>query len=1353
MDFLKFKLAATKLKSKPRFGYNPIGDPTKPELIGLIPNDNDYNIGTPSLSRIEDVTIVASNNSTKTNLSLHLKWRPQQDSGLSPKQLVTLVSKLTLTLNDTLYEYEQIETYQPNVSSVRQNYITQYGSTSSNLKFIISAPYRRMRIVFHGNMKSKTMKQNDNTGSVEDLLTFVKLNLVICPTGQIFDFYTLFDEDCFRKMYYDNKIERTIEQTLTDLQFQDRHEQLIRATGECIIFKNDDSEHKTKEILFFWGFLARSYQALLKTLAGRDKLETKRILGHLVNGQAFHVGLNKIDNDKLDFGYTCFDMKPDTKPIEKPTVIDWALIDENCDKFELQVSGQGKTFDVLARKRFGNQFDIEMNGKPGCAWLFFNNLNSENSDELLTAIQKSYNDMQEGMKSGLISAINIGSQIYNSAQERLIVNINDLICTSTELVGSKAASLALLRLLSKRELNFQVPDGIVLTRFAHDAFLKHNDSLKTQIEKLDDLIGSGDIENLELECQQLQALVEKAEFPANFRKELLDTLINNFDGYASDELTLAVRSSSWGEDEEDMSAAGQLSTILGVTGGFEPILAAVRKCFASKFNYANVEYKRQHGLEPSLPMAVVIQRMVECEKAGVMFTCDPTTGDDKIITITANYGLGESVVSGQSEPDLIVVERIGDLKIKQIKLGEKSIVIDANSLKGDNNSAPIQYDKSKCCLNEDESLKLANCGINVSKYFQNQRDIEWGFKGNQLYLFQSRPVTGLDAFSEHELIHECEQPSRAELEFCTRANIGEVMPFAITPFTLTCGIFYWNLGGYRYLSSLSKEMAGDMRRFSPECVYEIIYDSYHNLFRLRCSILFPLQQTKQEKSITSKSMEMAFFGHEIDEQPEIVEASLGFSQPSNPFEGFKYRWQTLGLRWRPMATIMREKSVMANLRSDVELLKLATGYNKNKMFGLYEQIKNIYGHCYDCWSKHIMVIMMAGNTNTELSNFLSNYIKDPIKLFTAVSKLLGTSRDVISAEIPERINKMAMIIKGKGSQERDKFLAMSTNEALDYIKNSDESLSKEFKLFIERFGHRCYNEFEFKEKSWAEDKGSILDMLKKNCQLNDDLIEGGEKNSKRLANLDEVIESLDIKLSKKDYFILRNFLGPKCNLMVAAREQTKDILVEFHDIVRVASRMLANELRINKRLPDPELFYYLFYDEIEPLIREPQPSLVVQATRRRNMFRKVYKEPWRFDEIIAGYHLIPNHLKPNKELAEQVSNAPKLFGSTASYGKVQAKVCLVHNYKDLNKVRAGDILVTHSTDIAFSPVFPLIVGIITEVGGLISHGAVVAREYGLPSVLSVPNVTRILEDGEEIVLDADSGVIIRLSKSVEVGDN
>lgn len=1303
MDLLRYKLLVNKECRIKRFDYNPQGDLTKPLITGLLPSESIFDIGTPNKNRHENTTIIASNSTSKTSIILRFKWRPNSDFNL-----ITCISELTFTTGDLSYHYEHIETYTPVESRVRPGRLLQYGSRGSQLKFFIFRPYNRMRILFSGQMVASDGQSN-----------FVKLNIVLTCTGNIIDFKHQIDADCFRQMYEANKPSRSLDAALSDLGLIDRHEQLVKLSGDFII--NNDT--KSKQQLSNWGFYIRQFNED-KTSA----MTTKRIYGHLNNGQVFHIGNNQLDRDQIGYGFTCFHSSPDTIPIDKPAVIDWDSIDDKTKELEFQVNGQTKSFKCKAVRRNDSSpfFDLEMNGKQG--WVLIDS--NDNIDTLndIESIKQSFDEYQDGLKSGRI----VQQVSHDDAQTKpLIVGLDEEVASSSELVGSKASSLAQLSKYSRvTKTSFCVPGGIVLTRFAHALIIDNNEQLIGEIKKLEDQVGDGNLENLREACEALQKLVEMTTLPEQLKLELTASLTTRY-GDKLNSIAFAVRSSSWGEDEDDMSAAGQLSTLLNVKG-IDTIFGAVLSCFASKFTYANVEYKRQHGLPLTLPMAVVIQEMVLCDKAGVMFTCDPTTGDDSELLITANFGLGESVVSGQSEPDSIMLKMLdGKQIIKQMSVGTKSVIID-----GEN---PRDYDRSKCCLNNEEIFKLGECGVAVAKYYRCQRDIEWGYKEEQLYLFQSRPITGLEGFTETELIHECDVTSRAELEYVSRANVGEVMPYAITPMTLTYCVSSWATLGFRLYNKFISQGS-----FHPGSMSDLIYDSYHMFFSLRCSRLFP--SVPGEKPLIFRAMEVAMFGHEIGNQPELMEASAGLDQPENPFQGFRFDLYVADLRLIPFHTVLKEKYKIQALKEKMTALKLATGYDENKLIGLYNQMAEIKEYNERGWFNHILMILLSNESNAALTELLSRYIKDPVKLFTAVAKILGNTRNVLSAEIPERIKKMSQMIEAKGKAEAVKFTQMSTQEAIDYLENGDDGdLSKQFGSFLEKFGHRGYNEFELSGERWGENKGVIVDMLKKNCSGNSEFESAGGEKRKWLT-IDEVVESLGLKLNFIDECRLKKIIAPRCQTRVATREITKDILVEYVDRERMACRMLAKELRKNLRIPDEDLFFYMTYDELLPIIQAPQPSIVAQAIRRRNMF-KIFKEPWKFDEIFCTRDLIPNHLKPSKELDADVANAPKLYGTPASSGRVQAKVCLIDGYKELDRMRAGDILLTHSTDIAFSPIFPLCSGVITEVGGLISHGAVVAREYGLPSVLGIPNVTRILEDGEEIILDADEGAIIRLDKS------
>ncbi|GFR00310.1 probable phosphoenolpyruvate synthase, partial [Trichonephila clavata] len=249
-----------------------------------------------------------------------------------------------------------------------------------------------------------------------------------------------------------------------------------------------------------------------------------------------------------------------------------------------------------------------------------------------------------------------------------------------------------------------------------------------------------------------------------------------------DNYKFAVRSSSTGEDTAAMSAAGQMETLLGVQG-FDKIFAAVRKCWASQFDYIAIEYKRRNGQVLNSPMAVVIQEMVACEVAGVLFTLDPVTSNPSVITITANYGLGESVVSGSVEPDTIVLRRKDneDLELDSVVVGSKLRRIVIQDSGGIVTEDLDESERNESCLSKETALHLGKLAIKIEKYYESPCDIEWGILDNETYILQSRPVTTTAAETDYEMKHEFDVPLQCENEYYTVANIGEILPGATSP--------------------------------------------------------------------------------------------------------------------------------------------------------------------------------------------------------------------------------------------------------------------------------------------------------------------------------------------------------------------------------------------------------------------------------------------------------------------------------------------------------------------------------------------------------------------------------------------
>ncbi|GIX96370.1 probable phosphoenolpyruvate synthase [Caerostris extrusa] len=261
---------------------------------------------------------------------------------------------------------------------------------------------------------------------------------------------------------------------------------------------------------------------------------------------------------------------------------------------------------------------------------------------------------------------------------------SEKICQDSSLTGGKGSSLGKLTELSKDFQNFIVPNGVVITTVAYNLCLQ--EKVMKLISRLKKVLSKTKIEETKEADQRVMDETQQCFF----------------------------RSSSTGEDTEQMSAAGQMDTYLGVS--LDEIIHAIKKCWASQFSYIAVQYKRQNGQEINSPMAVVVQEMVSCDVAGVLFTCDPLTGNPTSMIITANYGLGESVVSGSEEPDTIEIQRQedGTLDIKNTIIGSKSHRIILKDEGGTVVEEVSDHKKQVCCLSDTMALRLAQLAVKVS---------------------------------------------------------------------------------------------------------------------------------------------------------------------------------------------------------------------------------------------------------------------------------------------------------------------------------------------------------------------------------------------------------------------------------------------------------------------------------------------------------------------------------------------------------------------------------------------------------------------------------------------------------------
>ncbi|XP_051884643.1 uncharacterized protein LOC127577460 [Pristis pectinata] len=371
------------------------------------------------------------------------------------------------------------------------------------------------------------------------------------------------------------------------------------------------------------------------------------------------------------------------------------------------------------------------------------------------------------------------------ACSKLVLAFSDEACQCAKVVGGKGAQLAQLTKMQKRfECQFSVPKGLCVTIEALKFQMRVDNSLQEAVAELNNVactIKKGNLQELCNRCIELFRGTKLApEIESAIRDQLAELKL------LGTEERLAIRSSAAGEDTEDSSAAGQLSTELGLKG-FDQVCDAVRKCWASLYSFQAVQYRRQRGQPVPSNMGVVIQQMVAAQTAGVMFTCDPLTGHPGRLIINANYGLGESVVSGSVMPDTIILShsRNGSCQIIKEETGSKKQQVVQALEGGVVYENTITSQTTQCCISEESILQLGQVALQIQKFLGNSKDIEWAIKDTHIYLLQARPVTTLDAPSEFELMHEFDSPFPTDYAWITNTNVGEVFPGAATPLTLS----------------------------------------------------------------------------------------------------------------------------------------------------------------------------------------------------------------------------------------------------------------------------------------------------------------------------------------------------------------------------------------------------------------------------------------------------------------------------------------------------------------------------------------------------------------------------------------
>ncbi|KAF8792176.1 putative phosphoenolpyruvate synthase like protein [Argiope bruennichi] len=614
-----------------------------------------------------------------------------------------------------------------------------------------------------------------------------------------------------------------------------------------------------------------------------------------------------------------------------------------------------------------------------------------------------------------------------------------------EITGGKGSSLGKLTRLSEIEKSFTVPKGIVVTTAAYKEFV--NQEILDGIKHLENIAYGKQVGDLKKACNKVSKLVEKAPLPNKICHSIMEDLKDIF----GDEVTehkFAVRSSATGEDTAAMSAAGQMDTFLGIQG-FKEIFTAVKKCWASQFGHIAIEYKRRNGQILNSPMAVVIQDMVASEVSGVMFTCDPVTNNPSVITITANYGLGETVVSGSVEPDTFVIRRkeSNKLEIEEVVVGAKHQRMVMQDSGGTATEDIDENSRNEACLSKETVIRLGRLGVKIEKYYKSSRDIEFGIANDKVFILQSRPVTNVAAETDYEIQHEFDNALRCENVYYTIANVGEVLPGATTPLTIDLVTKYFSV----FFERQSLRKSGLVENFFKSKYFLIGVQPFSYHMMMTAAELLTRYGIDTPRT---KGFMISVFGRIITD-PGLL--NYAYSR----------------CKGEP------EASLKNDLRYYWELFFYDSGYSKIREsifnypldFLKYDTAKETYDAILRACSDFDGLLCKSMQINCRPFGFHLGIDTD----FIAISQLLAKRSNVESANVPQAMQEVALqIVKDIGCE---KFSSMTLEEAEEWLLTSPSAAGRQFRQFLQRHGHRCLKEFDVRSVTWGSDPKILIKLL------------------------------------------------------------------------------------------------------------------------------------------------------------------------------------------------------------------------------------------------------------------------------------
>ncbi|MFI6647123.1 rifamycin-inactivating phosphotransferase [Streptomyces sp. NPDC050529] len=862
--------------------------------------------------------------------------------------------------------------------------------------------------------------------------------------------------------------------------------------------------------------------------------------------------------------------------------------------------------------------------------------------------------------------------------EQYVRDLEETDETQVALVGGKGAHLGGL----SRIEGIRVPGGFCVTTDAFRRIMAQAPSIGDRLDQLS-LVDPDDREAIRTLSAQLRRTIEGIAVPDGLAAAITGALRRH-----GEQAAYAVRSSATAEDLPTASFAGQQDTYLNVVGP-TAVLRHISRCWASLFTERAVTYRRRNGIDHrTVHMAVVVQQMVFPEASGILFTADPVTGNRTVATVDAGFGLGEALVSGLVNPDVF---KVRNDEVVARTISAKQRAVHALATGGTQEVTVDAQRQEQPALTDAQAVRLVRLGRRIEAHFGRPQDIEWCLADDEFRIVQSRPITTLFPV-----------PEAGDQDHHVYVSVGHqqmmtdpMKPLGFSMWQQTAMVAMHEAGG-RLFVDVTRRLASPASRAGL------------------------LDVMGKGDPLVRDALETV-----LDRDGFVP--SLPDAAPGGPAAG------------SAPAPVETDPAIVTELieRSRQSIAALERDIRTKTGPALFDFLLTAFDEHKRVLSDPLsMQVIMAG---MEATWWLNDKLEEWLGEKNAADTLTLSAPDNITSEMGLALLDVADVIRPY--PEVVAFLRgverTGDETFLDELAKlaGGTGARDAIEAYLDRYGMRCVGEIDITRPRWSERPTTLVPVILDNVRNFEPgaaarrFEQGRQKAQKKEQDVLSRLRALpdgDRKADEAKRMIdrVRTFIG--------YREYPKYGIIGRYFVYKQALLAEAERLVRADVLAEKEDIFYLTFQELHDVVRSNQvdDQLIQQ---RKDEFR--------------SYHALtpPRVLTSDGEAvtgAYRRDDVPDgaLTGLAVSSGTVEGRARVILDMAEAD-LEAGDILVTAFTDPSWSPLFVGIAGLVTEVGGLMTHGAVIAREYGLPAVVGVERATRLIRDGQRIRVHGTDGYI------------